>query len=216
MPFLTADVPEIAQFTGLESAPADTNAAAGANPQFVKIPLYKLALLMTTMLNTLDKTMVAGSIYYTAVVVGAQTSFDPDTALPVTRQNVQSFAVTGVNVAVGTPGGTDTWHVGVYNSSGVLVARSITAGILASTALTIQQFALYQTDGATIGPVTLVSGTYYVALQSNGTTAKFKAINSPVWPLITGSQVGAAGTLALLTPIPTTYTANLGPQVSFY
>lgn len=217
MGFLTEGLPALALFTGLEEFNADTQAANGSNPQSEKIALYKLALLLTTMLNTLDKTMVAGSIYYSQIGIGFTYTPTPrGTAI-----SEQSFNVTGINIAVGTPGGTDTWHVGVYNSAGVLVARSVTAGVTAGTALTIQQIPLYQTDGSTIGPITLTSGTYYIALQSNGTAAKFKSINSPIWgttatPIVTGSQTGAAGTLAVLTPIPTTFTVNLGPMASFY
>lgn len=212
MGFLTEGLPGLATFTGLEEINMDTQATAGSIPQSVKLALYKQALLLTTMMNSLDKTMVAGTIYYAQFNLGFTYTPTPRG----TAQSDNSFGVTGVNVPVGTPGGTDTWHVIVYNSLGVLVARSILAGVLAGTALTIQQVPLYSPDGATIGPVTLPSGTYYLALQSSGTTAKFKSINSPVWPFVTGSQVGTVSSQAALSPIATTFTANLGPQLSLY
>ncbi len=208
---LTNGLPSAALLTGSEVFNADTYASAGANPQSEKWAMYKLALAMYTMLNSLSKTPVAGSIYYIGYFIGVQYT-------PTPRGSViseQSFAVTGVNVAVGATGGTDTLHVGVYNSAGVLVARSITAGVTLGTALTIQQVPLYQTDGSTIGPVTLTSGTYYIAVQLSGTTGRFQTVNSPIWPTFSGSQTGASGTLAAITP-PTTYTANLGPMATLY
>lgn len=212
MGFLTEGLPALALFTGAEEINADTQLAAGSIPQSEKIALYKMALLFTTMLNSLDKTMVAGTIYYSQIAIGF--TYTPTPRGTPIQEN--QFAITGINVPVGTPGASDTWHVGVWNSAGVLVARSVTAGVTAGTALTIQQIPLYQTDGSTVGPVTIGSGTYYIGLQSSGTTAKFKSINSPIWPVNTGSQTGAAGTLPAISPISATFTANLGPLVSFY
>lgn len=209
--FLTPNVPSAALFTGQEKFYADTQAAGGAIPQSEAFALYKLALVMTTMLNSLDKTMVAGSIYYVGIGIGY--IYTPTPRGSAISEN--SFSVTGINVPVGTPGGTDTWHVYVFNSGGTLVARSATAGVTAGTALTIQQIPLYLPDGSTAGPVTLPSAQYYIGLQSNGTTAKFKSINSPIWSTNTSSQTGTAGTAPTFTA-PTTYTANLGPLASFY
>lgn len=210
--FLNNGLPAIATFSGKEEFNVDTELTGGSIPQSGKIALYKLALMLTTMLNTLNKTMVAGTIYYVGIGIGfVYTPTPRGSAIPE-----GSFAVTGINVAVGSVGGTDTWHVGVYNSTGVLVARSITAGVTAGTALTIQQIPLYQTNGSTIGPVTLPAGSYFIALQSNGTTATFKSVNSPIWSTNTGSQTGSAGTLAAISALSTTFTANLGPMASFY
>ena len=212
MGFLTEGLPGIGPFTGAEEINADTQAASGSNPQSEKIALYKLALMLTTMLNSLSKTPVAGTIYYTQFNIGF-------TYTPTPRGSAiseQGYSVTGINVPVGATGGTDTLHVGVYNSAGVLVARSITAGVTLGTALTIQQVPLYQTDGSTSGPVTLASGVYYLAVQLSGTTGRFQTVNSPVWPFVTGSQIGVSGTLATISSIATTYTANVGAAVSIY
>ncbi len=209
--FLTNGLPSLALLTGKEEFAVDSELTAGGQPQSEKIALYKLALLMTTMMNSLSHTPVAGTIYYSQYNIGF-------TYTPTPRGSAiseQSFAATGMNVAVGATGGTDTLHVGVYNSAGVLVARSATAGVTLGTALTIQQVPLYQADGSTVGPVTLPSGVYYLAVQLSGTTGRFQTINSPIWPVVTGSQTGVSGTLAAITP-PTTYTADKGPLVSLY
>ena len=175
-------------------------------------------MIMTTMLNTLSKTMGSGTIYYSQFAVGATTSFDPDSGLPATTQNLQSFLTTGININVGSTGGTDTWYAALYNSAGVLVAQCATAGVTAGTALTTQQIPWYGSSGTGVSgtPVTIPSGTYLLALQSSGTTAKFLAINSPIWPLFTGSQTGTPGTLAAITSPATTYTADVGPMASLY
>lgn len=208
--FINNGLPGAATFTGSEESNWDTQLAGGAIPQSEKIALYKLSLMMTTMLNTLAKTMVAGSIYYSQINVGFTYTPTPrGSAIPE-----NTFTITGLNIPIVT-GGTDTWHVALYNSAGVRVARSILAGVTAGTSATIQQIPFYGNDGVTLAPVTIQAGTYYMALQSNGNTATFSAINSPIWPLVTGSQTGAAGTLAAITP-PTTYTANLGPMASLY
>ena len=209
--FITNGLPSLGVVSGLEEFPADSNAANGGQPQQEKVSIYKLALMLYTMLNSLSKTPVAATIYYTQYNIGF-------TYTPTPRGSTiseQSFSVTGMNVPVGGTGGTDTLHVGVYNSAGLLVARSILAGVTLGTALTIQQVPLYQTDGVTIGPVTLTSGVYYLAVQLSGTTGRFQTVNSPVWPVVTGSQTGVSGVLATITP-PATYTANLGPMVSLY
>lgn len=212
MGFLTEGLPALALFSGSETINADTQLTAGAIPQSESISLAKLVLLLRTMQNSLSKTMVDGTIYYSQFNVGYTYTPTPrGSAIPE-----NSYAITGINIPVGGTGGTNTWHVGLYNSAGVLVGRSATAGVTAGTALTIQQFPLYLPDGSTLGPVTITSGTYYIALQSNGNTATFLTVNSPIWPLATGSQTGTAGTMAALSPIATTYTANLGPAASLY
>lgn len=215
MPFLTNSVPKFAIPTGSESVNFDTNISGGGQPQMVSIELTKLALLMSTFTNGLSKTMVAGTIYYSQYNVGFV--YDPTPLGSNISEN--TFLTTGVNIVLGTPGGTDTWHAGLWNSSGVLVARSATAGVTAGTALTTQQIPWAGVTGSATGadaPVSITAGTYYIGLQSNGTTAKFWSINSPIWPLPTGSQSGSAGTLPAISSVATTYTANLGPQATLY
>lgn len=214
--FLTNNLPSLGLFTGLETLPADANpSSAGATPLQEKIALTKLAILMTHLGNALSKTMVAGTIYYARFDIGAITDPTPLGS----NISLQSFLATGMMIPVGGTGGTDTWHCGVWNSSGTLVARSATAGSTAGTALTTQQIAFAGSTGAATGvdaPVLLTSGTYYLGLQSSGTTATFRSINSAIWPLATGSQSGSAGTLPAISSLATIYTANLGPQLALY
>lgn len=204
MSLYTNGVPALATYLGSEKFALDTNYVNGTQPQQVELTLAKLALIISQLSNGLSKTMVAGSIYYSQFNVGATLANPPSSAGTQSLEN--NLLITGVNVSVGGTGGTDSWYVALYNSAGVLLASS--AAFTTQTANTILQIPFSAT-------VLINSGVFYIGLQSNATTATFKSINSPIWPFVTGSQTGVAGTLAAITP-PTTYTANLGPQATLY
>ena len=190
--WLTDGVSQPAVFTGLETFNADTNNVGGANPQMVAYTITQLATALKYFGAQLDKTTVAGTRYYTSVIVG------------------NPAVLTGVNVLVGGTGGTDEWLVELHGPTGNLLATSNTAGVTAGTANTWQQIPFTATYNLT------VPGTYFVALQSNGTTAKPATYDAPTNPgLLTGSATGTFGTGASITP-PTTYTANVGPIVALY
>ena len=189
--WLTDSVPNLTTTTGNEQASFDTQASGGANPQTGSINLQQLANLVSFYGNGLDKTMVAGSIYYSSITFG----------FPA--------VLTGLSVRVGGTGGTDDWNVGLYSAAGALLATSVLTGTIAGTAETWQQIPFTATYNLT------VPGTYFVALQSGGTTAKFDSINAPTSPTLTGSKTGGYGTWTSITP-PTTYTANLGPRMLPY
>lgn len=190
--WLTNGVPNLNTPTGAEQLPLDTGLSSGANPQEASINLFQLANAISYLGNGLDKTMVAGSRYYTNYTIGTPQTF------------------TGAAVRVGTTGGTDNWILELHGPTGLLLATTATAGTTAGTASTWQQIAFTATYTVTI------PGTYYIALQSNGTTAKFDSVNAPALTgVVTGSATGTFGTGASITP-PTTYTANLGPKVWLY
>jgi len=190
--WLTDGVSQPATFTGLETFNADTNAVGGANPQMVAYTITQLATALKYFGAQLDKTTVAGTRYYSSVIVG------------------NPALLTGVNVLVGGTGGTDEWLVELHGPTGVLLATSNISGVTAGTANTWQQIPFTATYNLT------VPGTYFVALQSNGTTATPATYAAPTNPgLLTGSATGTFGTGASITP-PTTYTANVGPIVALY
>jgi hypothetical protein len=180
--------------TGSEQVPLDTQLTGGANPQEAQFNLFQLAQAVSLLGNGLDKTMVAGSRYYTAYSITTPQTF------------------TGARVRVGGTGGTDNWILELHGPTGLLLATTATAGTTAGTANTWQQIAFTTTYTVT------VPGTYWVAIQSNGTTAKFDSINAIATLTgvpFTGSATGTFGTGASITP-PTTYTANLGPKIWLY
>jgi hypothetical protein len=149
---------------------------------------------MINTLNTssgLSVTTVAGTIYWAAVYIP------------------YNFTSTGLIVSIGSVGGTDKWILSLYNSAGTLVANSATAGITVGTANTKQAFAFTSTVGL-VGP-----GVYYVALQSNGTTAKFLAFNNNFEGFTTGSVAGTFGTLPSIAP-GSGYIQGVGPFANTY
>jgi len=133
-----------------------------------------------------DTATVAGTIYYNAVYVR------------------QGMTVTSVGINVGSVGGTDLWIAVIYGPDGNKIATSTTAGTTAGTANSMQEIAL-------TAPINLRGPQlYYVALQSNGTTAKVRlgvANGSRA-----GSQTGAFATIAAISSLPT---ANAGGMIAY-
>ena len=188
--FLTNDVPNIPVFDGGETFPIDTNQAAGENPESGSMNLAQLAVALAILGNRLSVLGINGQRFVAGINIG----FDA--------------LLTGIEVLVGSTGGTDKWIVELHDSAGVLVATSALAGVTAGTALTPQQIPF-------TAPYAAKAGKYFIALQSNGNTAYFQAINSPTWPFNTASIAGTFGVSANITP-PTTYTADIGPSAAVY
>ena len=114
--------------------------------------------------------------------------------------------ITGISYLVGSVGGTDSLYAELYNSVGTLVKTSTKA--IVGTAQQIQSCAFGTTYAA-------VAGKYYVALQFNGTTARFMTHSVTGSKFVTGSAVGTFGVAATLTA-GTTYTVDVGPFVATY
>lgn len=188
--WLTPGMPQNAPFTGSEQISLDTILSSGAAPQSSMSSLMQLATALKWLGNAQDKTMVAGTRYYVNYELGSDA------------------LLTGIEVLVGSTGGTDLWTFELHDSTGALVATSLATGTTAGTANTFQRLAFTSTYEA-------VAGTYYIVAQSNGTTAKLGTYASAGLPLVTGSAAGTLGTAAAITP-PTTYTANLGPIAQVY
>ncbi len=189
--WLSNGVPGLASATGAETISLDTNISSGSNPQTEALSLQQLALAISFYNTKLDETLVAGSRYYTSVNIGVPQTF------------------TGIGVEIGTTGGTDKWIFELHGPTGLLLATTALAGVTTGTASTWQQIAFTATYNVTI------PGTYWLAVQTNGTTATLATLNSPTSTLLTGSATGVFGTSASITP-PTTYTANLGPKALLY
>ncbi len=187
--WLTNGVPQQTLWTGAELFDLDTQLANGSNPQTSSTNLAQLVNASLYFGQVKDKTMVAGTRYYSAIVIGAPA------------------LLTGMQALIGTTGGTDTWVYELHSPAGLLLAA--TAATTAGTLSTWQRIAFTATYNLT------VPGTYWGVVQSNGTTAKLATLNSDVNPTFTGSATGTQGVAASITP-PTTYTANLGPMIMVY
>lgn len=190
--WLTDGVPSLNSFTGAELSSFDSTYANGSNPQTGSMSTAQAAILYNMLSNSLDKTMVDGSRYYTSINIGFPQ------------------LLTGIIAKVGSTGGTDKWIFELHSPAGVLLATTALAGTTAGTANTYQQIAFTATYNL------LTPGTYFIAVQSNGNTAKLATLNAPsLTGVYTGSATGVFGTGASITP-PTTYTANLGPLATVY
>lgn len=191
--WLTDGVPLFPTASGLAQVSVDTQLVQGAQPQTAALNLAQLSAIVTMLSNHADKTTVAGSRYFTSMTLGVDTQ------------------INGIAALIGTTGGTDKWLAELYDADGNLLATSATAGATVGSAGAVQDFDF-------TAPYAAVAGTYFLAIQTNGTTAKLATYNMPVGladGLLTGSATGTFGTGANITP-PTNYTANLGPVVLPY
>jgi len=181
---------QLSVFTGVEELLVDTELASGANPQSSISSLMQLAAALKWMAASTDQTTVAGTRYYSSITLG------------------NDATLTGIAALVGGTGGTDNWIFELHDSTGALVATTATAGTTAGTANTWQRIAFTAAYEAS-------AGNYFIAVQSNGTTAKPAVYSSPGLPIFTGSATGTFGTGAAITP-PPTYTASRGPVALVY
>lgn len=139
-----------------------------------------------------NTTMVAGTLYRCEIFVPHLATW------------------TGISVLNGATVGTDNGLVALYDTNGVLITNSALAGAVAAGANAFQ-------DRAFTAPVTLLPGRYFVAYQSNGTTATLRT-----WAAanggnqMTASSTGTFGTLPASFTAPTTFTADVGPIARLY
>ena len=139
-----------------------------------------------------DIVMVAGTWYYAALFVPFNAT------------------LTGFQVPAGSIGGTDNWIVALWPAAGgTALANSALAGTAAPVAATKKAFP-FTASIAVAGPAAYIFG-----LQSNGTTARFRAFANAAEGFITGSVAGSFGTVPSLSPAGS-YTVNLGPFASTY
>ncbi len=171
--------------------------------QSVAAPTSSISVLPTTPLWT-------GNVGVALATAGNDTACsDGDIYWAPVYLTANSLTVTGISYLIGSVGGTTKAIAGLYTSAGVLLASSTLAGTTVGTAANFQALAF-------IAPVTLTAaGVYYVALQFNGTTAKFRTHTAPGLKFIVGTVAGTFGTMAAITP-GTTYAINTGPLAVTY
>lgn len=117
-----------------------------------------------------------------------------------------NVTLTGISYLVGSVGGTDSVVVQLCNSAGVEVA---TSRAVSGTAALVGTTAEFQSVAFT-APYAATAGVYYVTVQFNGTTAKFRTYPIPGSPFVAGSVGGTWQTKADITP-GSTFTADKGP-----
>ncbi|MHA2099652.1 MAG: hypothetical protein ACW99A_13330 [Candidatus Kariarchaeaceae archaeon] len=119
-------------------------------------------------------------------------------------------AITGLNVLIGSVGGTDSVIVELFDFAGTLVASNYT-DIVSVIAGTAAQFQAIPFDAVYFAK----QGIYYASVQFNGTTAKFRAYGVTGSKFVAGTASGTFGTAASITP-GTTFTADKGAILHTY
>jgi hypothetical protein len=119
--------------------------------------------------------------------------------------------LTGIAYLIGSTGGTDSVVIQLLNSSGIQVATTRAPGGVAALVGTT---ATFQSVAFTT-PYAAVAGKYYVCLQFNGTTAKFRTYPIPGSRFVANGTTGTWGTAANPT-VGTTFVADKGPIICTY
>jgi len=124
----------------------------------------------------------------------------------------RAMVITGVSYLIGGTGGTNSAVVALYASAGgAVLAQHVATGTTVGTLDTFQDLAFTATYSAA-GPAR-----YWIALQINGTTARFRSVAASTFvDSLTKKTTGDTfGTFVSLT-VPTTFTATLGPVACVY
>lgn len=140
------------------------------------------------------------------------TSTTPSATHVYVSQIVVPFnsTLTGIYLNNGATVGTNKYVAILYNSAGAVVANSTLSGITTSGADGYQILAFTGTYAA-------VTGTYWIGIQVNGTTDRFRSVPAVgQFAGYTGDITGQTfGTAATITP-PTSFTADVGPVAFTY
>ena len=123
-----------------------------------------------------------------------------------------NMTITGLTYLVGSVGGTDSVMLVLHNSAGTPVAWSDSTG--ATKGDVVGTTAELQSIDFEV-PYAAIAGKYYISLQANGTTGKFRAYTIPGSKFIAGTDTGTWGDVVAITP-GTTFTADKGPICSTY
>lgn len=158
-----------------------------------RLACISMGSLALTSYETNGTAPVAGTMYLTEIYV------------PYIR------TWTGIAKLNGTTVGTDNHLVALYGSDGTLLANSAVAGVLAASASAFQSIPF-------TAPITLIPGRYFLGVQSNGTTATLRHLETANGATnSTGAQAGTFGTVpSTLTTVPTTITNAQGPICQLY
>jgi hypothetical protein len=158
------------------------------------LPFFGTYPILSSMTDGTDSSCSNGDIYWASVFIP------------------HSATLTGIQYLNGSVVGTNRVIVALYDNAGALVANSALSGALTVGANTMQKVAFTSTEAAT-GP-----NYYYIAVQFNGTTDKFRTIPAnTICNAITiaNSDPGTFGTLPTIIP-GSTFVANQGPIAYTY
>lgn len=164
---------------------------------------YVYANITSALSPTKYSTVPVGQVAYGSV--GTASAAPSAVLMHLTSVVVtNTFLATGVGILQGATIGTDNMLVALYDATGKLLANSALAGVITSGADAFQQAAF-------LTPVNLVPGVYFIALQCNGTTTRFRLIATLTnVNLLAGTIASVFGTVPDTVTLPTTFTADKG------
>lgn len=159
----------------------------GANPDKIKRFASRNPIVLT---EGTDTALVAGEIFWADIPGGIQ----------------NNVVVTGLEILVGSVGGTDKIILFIADREGNIVGTTSLEGTTLGTAGNLQRIAL-------ITPVSLARGAYKVGVQGNGATGKIRTLAAGFQA--TKKQAGEFGVIPKLT-LTTLFNAGQGPYVATY
>lgn len=170
---------------------------------------YSIANVVNALGRSKYSTVPIGQVAYGSV--GTATAAPSATLMHLTSIHVPvSFLATGVGVLNGGTVGTDNMLVALYDATGKLLANSALAGVVTAGANTFQEVAF-------LNPVQLPAGNYFIGLQCNGTTTRFRLIAASTnVDVLAGTVTSAFGTVPSTVTVPTTFTADKGVVAYLY
>ena len=120
------------------------------------------------------------------------------------------MTVTGIGFLNGSVVGTDSIIVVLNNVTGTIISNSNLAGVVTAGANSFQEIAL-------TAPISVPPGTYYITLQTSGTTDRLRIIATNTFvDTRTTSRTGSFGTLLPPSTPLTSFAANSGPIAYVY
>lgn len=180
-----------ATVTSLSVTEAVTATAGIIGSTYTRISNIPIGAVAFASLGT-NTTPTAGTIYVT------------EFSVPI------NMDITGLAAMNGGTVGTDKAIYAIYSAAGALLATTALAGVTTAGANAFQEIALTTTYPAIGGR------RYFLAVQYNGNTTRFRSIAASTYLNLTISQAGSFGTLAALDPLPTATVADVGPIMYAY
>jgi hypothetical protein len=120
------------------------------------------------------------------------------------------MTITGIGFLNGSIVGTDEVIVSVNNVSGTTIGYSDLAGVVTAGANSFQQIGF-------LTPVVVSPGTYYISIQTSGTTDRIRLISANTFvDTRTTSRTGTFGTLLPPSTPITSFVADAGPIAYVY
>jgi len=209
-----------ASYAVLESFSANASFTAEAKPYDRLIRLNCFVFTSGTVTYVFQNvTNLIGRMRYINAPIGSVaygsvgTSTTPSATLQYMSdvEVTQPFTATGIATLQAATIGTDNIRVALYDATGKLLGSSAAGGVVTSGADAFLQVAFSPS------PLNLTPGIYFIALQCNGTTTRFRTIATLTSVNVRAGTIASVfDTFAATIAVPTTFTADKGLYAYLY